>query len=601
MAVDDDEVTDVTRSSLLYYEGQAPTWRQYRAAYRTRFWEDNPFTSGPDPMLAKKDDGLPFKEEANKIWPFVTALVANLFYRNPRTQVELPNVWETEKGRPKNIEELPEIVTGYLDEFLKRVDIRPVTTNAYQLALMYEASALKLGVSDRRKGTILNRMWSQAIPHWEMILDRDADSPETMAYLGHMRWELRDRAAEIVDASLDQFEQHELSDYLDDSLDQPTDARGKKLKKYVRLLEFYDLLAEEQRFYVVEGATADGVVCRPVGRPGPLPYEFPNGDPALPILPVILSNVPDHPCQGLAAVSRVYQLNAEQNMILTVLANAFRREAGRVILYKDGVDDKALSQIMRGRDLEMVKVAITNGSLESLFHVLDLPAVGGSLEKFVAVLQAAWQDTQGVSDLQQGKQGAYLSATEASLLAGFGEATSGDIQLRMAMALGKFSQLALAVTAAHVGTKSLSVRLGSRVAKLTKDIAEMPWAVDIVDSASTPVKNLRKQEAFLQILPRLIELSQLASGTMPSPPGAPPVPVPAAVQKLAQEVLNFMQQKWDLPEGMSWDALAVIAEKQTAQQMQAEEAAKEAQAEQGRALVEQLPARTNAPPALQGG
>lgn len=594
--VSDDEVTDVVRVSLAYYELQRPVWRWYQLAYKTQFWSDNMFSPTMPDLRGVGDDGQPFKIEANKVWPFVQALVANLFYRNPRTQVELPRVWDmkpAKAGRKKKLDELPDVVSGYLDEFLERSGVREQSTMAYQLALMYEVCAFKLGIdmTKRRKGDLVSRTWVRAIPHWELILDRDASALDQQAYRGHLRYELREDAEEIVQESIPEDERLVQSDYLADGFTRP-EGDLKPLRRYVRLLEFYDLLADEQRFYLVTGGSERGAVAKPIGKIAPrMPYEYPDGTPGVPILPVILSNVPEKPCQGIAAVSRVYQLNAEQNAMLTTLANAFRRDAGRVILHKEGIPEAALAQIQSGRDLTLVPMPSESGSLAANFQALDLPQVSGTLDKYMTVLQSSWSETQGATDLMQGKQGDYLSATEASLLAGFGEATSGDLQQRMALAMAALSRFHLTVTAAEM-KRPVGVRVGSKILELEKDTAEMPWNVSIVDSAATPVRDMRKKEGFIQILPQLIQLAQLASG------GTQEEPTPPAVQRLAQEILNYMQQLWALPQSFSWDALAVLDEQRAAE----ETATAEEQVDsRGRELLGRLEAMVGAPGPLQEG
>lgn len=552
MEVSHDDVTDIVRQNFTRFENRRKNWQYHRAAYMSEFWTNNSWSGVKD--LDTSDDGLPFKVEVNQIQPFVAAQIASLFYRAPRTTAQLPNVWERTPGRPRTLDDWPDIVTAYLDEWLQRADVQRQTTYAYQLAMMYDASGFKLGIdmSKNRKGDLVSRSWLQAVPRWECIWDEEAEGPSQQAYRGHLRWERLDRAREIVGDELADIAPTEMNDYLTAG---PNNVQtGQRLKAYVQILEFYDLMKMEQRFYVITGPS-QASAAKPVGKVGGIPYELPSGAPGIPLIPVILTNVPEYPMRGTAAVGRVYQLNAERNLLLTILANAMRRDVGRVVLHDDRLDDQAIAQLVRGRDLELIKIDTkAGGSLANIMHPVMFPPTSPTIDKYMQHLGSAWSDTQGSSDLMQGKQGKYLSATESQLLAGYGEAASGDLQSRMADAVCEAAELQLVMTAEHMHSDGVTVRVGSDSFHLTKDIAKAPWTIGIVDSASTPVKDMKKRDAFLQVQPQLMALTAQASGGPPGPDGNPAVP--EAVQRQAQEQLNYLVQLFGLPESMSWDSLS---------------------------------------------
>lgn len=545
MEIDDQDVSQVLNETQRRYDDRRVTWRRHRAAYKTDFWSENQWN-----RLFTADDGLPIKIQVNQIQPFVSAQISNLFYRQPRTTASLPNVWETGPGRPKSVEDFPDIVTGYLDEWLVRSGMQRVSTYAYQLALMYDASAFKIGIDLKKKGDMVSRSWVQALPRWECLWDEEAETPDQQAYRGHLRWERVDRVEELLGVDLpDDIKPQAMTDFLE----QETTPREGRLKKYVKLLEFYDLLAGEQRFYVVDGTTTGSLRARPVGEVGPIPYTFPDGSPGIPLVPVVLTNVPEYPMQGVAAVARLYELNAERNLMLTLLANSVRRRAGLALLHKK-LESPVIAALQRGRDLELIEVE-GEGSLENKIHALQLPPMDSSLPEYVGMLQQAWSDTQGAADLQQGKQLKYASASEANLLAGYGEAASGDLQQRMVFAISECARLELVMTAEHMGKAGVTVRVEGRPEQLTKEICRMPWTIGIVDSAATPVRDMRKRDSFEKAQPTLLELTKISAGGN----GEDGQPMPAELVKAAQEQLNYMVQLYGLPESMSWDALGQVA------------------------------------------
>lgn len=549
----DNDVSQVLNDTMRRFEKRRQTWRWHRAAYKTEFWTENKW----DKVL-EGDDGLPIKVQVNQVLPFIAAQIANLFYRLPRTSAQLPNVYETTPGRQPG-SGWPDIVTGYLDEWIVRSGMQRKSTYAYQQALLYDASGFKVGVDmKRKKGDMISRSWVRPIPRWELLIDEETEDEDQEAYRGHLRWERVDRVEALVGAPLPSgLKPEAMVDYLD----RPTGPDEQRLKRYVRILEYYDLIEQEQRFYLVSGSTDGSYRAQQLGDTAPIPYEMPDGTPGVPIIPVVLSNVPEYPLQGVAAAGRIYQLNAERNFMMTVLANSMRRRAGLALLYKD-LDDAVIAALEKGRDLALIKVEGpgSEGSLESKIAPIKLPPMDSSLPEYLGALQQAWSDTQGASDLQQGKQLKYATASESQLLAGYGEASSGDLQQRMVFAISQCAALQLVMTGEHMGKRGITVRVEGKPQQLTKDMCEMPWTIGIVDSAATPVRDMRKRDAFQQAQPVLLELTRIAAGKDEKGADLPP-----EVVKQAQEQLNYMVQLYGLPEQMGWDALSQVAGKAEAQ------------------------------------
>lgn len=553
MKLKDTDIADIVGFELGRHAEFRPWWRRYRSAMQTEFWSNNLWSEVRN--LDTTEDGLPFKVEVNRIQPFISSQVSNLFYRMPRTSVQTPAVLDPRgAGRPKDTSGWPDLVSTYLDEWLSWSRAQTKSTKAYELALLDGWCAIKQGYSRARKGSPLQRMWVSIVPAWECIWDRTAEEPEGQAYRGHLRWERVDRAAQIVGVSPDEIEKLVRPEYARPYLDDAEIQREEKApKSHVRLLEFYDLREKQQMFYIVDGdisRTPEGLRVIPVGDATPMPYSLSNDDPAPPLTPVVLAALPDQPLNGIPAVARVYRLNAEQNLMLTVLANAVRRDAGRAVLHDSRVSDSMLDELRKGRDLAFIKVDGETGNLANLFHALQVQPTSTTIDKMLAALDQAWSATQGTSDLQQGKQGKYLSATESSILAGYGEAASSDLQQRMANAVGAAGELQLRMIGEHA-PNGVDVKIGDEWVTLTKEIAHQPWAVGIVDAAATPIKDQRKRDAFVGIQPVLLELTKVAAGA----PGEDGQPANPALQRAAKLQLNYMVQLFGLPDEMSWDAI----------------------------------------------
>lgn len=543
----DAEVADILAGHFACVSRDREVNRWYRAAYQTKFWSDNPWKK----LGMDGNDDFPVKVEVNQVWPFVSAHVANLFFRRPRFQVLPPAVYEPRRGRPRQLKGANDIVAAYLDDWVWRSGTRARSTLAYQIALMYGSAAFKTGIR-QGSGDSVSRSWSQVLPPWEALWDRDAQTAEQQAFRGHVRWERLSRIREITGDKLEGVEGLPLPDYLIDGgrpRSQSPTGKQRAYSNYAQVLEFYDLEEDEQRFYLVEGYDQD-VSVRQLGETMPCPFRRPDGTPGDPIVPVILSNTPEKPWEGVSAVGRIYPLAAEQNLLLTVVANQMRRDANRIVLYlkQAGLDDDTIEAIRTGGDLTFV--GVNTATLDGAFRVLEMPDMSGSLAQYKAWLEIARQDTQGSSDLMQGRQGKYLSATEAGLLSAYGEATSSDLQQRMMDAITAAGQVQLWLNAEET-SQGLNVLVGAEYQRLTPELMSVPWELTITDAAATPARDQARKADLLAVQELLLMLVTTGAGGPD-----PATPLRPEVSRLAQEMLDYVVQLWRLPESMSWTALS---------------------------------------------
>lgn len=572
------------------------SWRQWhRNAYATDFWAGNHWSgkiAGTQAELMEHfgwdSDGIPVKLQVNQVEPFVSGRVANLFYRNPTTTATAPRVLPPRKrGRPRSMVGASDAVTGYLDDWLLRSDVKEATTYGYQMALMYGHSAFKLGAlyGERVTGSALERVWVDTLPPWEVVLDRRARNRQTEAYRGHFRWELIEDAREIVEDNLDGIEPVEMPDYLVDGYHASPRAGEHLLKLYVPLLELYDIPGERQCFYVATSLSKEHCALKKVGKDSPIPYTLPSGRPGVPIEPIILSNLPEYPLHGLSAVKRIYQLNAEDNLMLSIVVSAMRRDAARVILYlkSANIDQRVIEAIESGRDLTLV--GIDHNTLQGIFQVLTMPTLAPTLDKAREFVDKARQEASASSEFMQGKQLKYATAEEARHVAAYGELSVSEVGDRMAEALARTTEFVLAITAAEMDDDIL-ISGPEGDLHLTKDIASLSWTIGITDSASTPTRDLQRKAEWAAVKKDLVELIGLASAPLvPQGQVDPTVSVSAnavspQVQRMAQEMLNYLVKLYQLPDSMSWDAIAAAVEPKAER--------KDGRMEEARALLQRL-------------
>lgn len=599
-----EEVQAAWNDHVRHVEEERAAWRLHRAMNRNKFWQEGrPW--GMDAMEATRR--FPFLVESNKFSPWISAMVASMFLRRPRSAVTLPAVQASKPGRKASTQDLGDAIRGFIDDCLSRTDVQEQAKRAYTLALMYEASGFRLGFHDRDDDTddgekkaknyadrpdVIDRIWIEAIPRWEMVLDRFA-SPGEERFRGHVRYRSIDDALEMFGESAN-LRPVAMADFLETGISGvvPVDAYGSErgFSGYVLILEWYDLCAGTQSFYAVEGS---GRSLRQIGTTEAMPWTHADGCPACPLIPAVLLSDPEYPLNGIAAAARVAGINAEKNLGGTIVVNAARRDAARNLLVTKGyLEPEAYNRLAAGRDLELIEVAEkqTGRGLDLANNLAPFPAppISSSVPALMETMERFWRDAQGTSDNAQGRQGKYLSAQEAQLLAVYGERASTEIQSVMLRTLVQVARMFLTILRTAMvdeGVEKLQLRVQGKPVTLTLAALQQPWEIAIADSASTPIGDQARKEEWSKIAPQMMELARLAFGVQdPQQP-----PVPPAVQIVARETYRALHVLHGLPESMSLDAIRSEIESATKEAQRLEAAAAKAQDLLGAAPTNGLP------------
>lgn len=545
------------------------TWRMYRAAFDGRFWEaPNIWTRGPRALMnfAENTNSIPVKNQVNIVRARVNALLAQLYYRKLRTSATPPIFMANKPGRPKEIS--PQLVEGMSalgSELLNRGDFEAMSTHAYQLSLMYGASAFKTSIDDTVKGDAIDQLSVDVILPWNLLLDERARSGR-WRWQGHVRYEpvewFEDKFGS--EALPDKIHATHIPDFLEDGLDSHADDEHRD-PSYLRVLEVYD----RHKVITVGSSEAKGELSYwladnsnpklfPLGE-SPFPFADVVGRGITGITPVVLQNVPEYPLHALSTIDNLYELAAERNLLLSILASAMRRDAARVILFlsERGVNQGVLDQIAEGRDLALVE--IEGETLEGLFKELDIPRMAGSLDKYKQWLTEARQEVQPGAELiagrPSGKGKTPLSATESNRLAGAADADTGQVGKRMALALSdNLEQQAVVLATAMKDNreKALKFRSGQDVVTIPREVLMESWSWGIQDSTATPAREAQTRADFVAIAQPLLDLALVATEQPDTPVG-----------NMAQRQIDFYVEKWDLPDNFLWDFISDVEEVET--------------------------------------
>ena len=539
---------------------QRPAWLQRREAYAHRLWGDRRPTVDLLKALGGaigEGDPLPIKMQVNLIEAWVRRQTSAMFMRNPHADVVGPAVVDATRRKIIGADVLA-AVSAVCDDWLRRTEIQEMSTHAMRIALLYPGAAFKVGydASEDHTAEPLDRVWLDVLPPWETMWDARARDMRRQRYRGHLRWETVEAASEMMDADLSGAALDQLPDYVIEGNTASSDRKGDD--HYVQILEFYDLIEKTQRWFLVvdakEGTSGPrleehGLTAK--GTPRPIPYTWGDKRPAVPLQPVVLHNIPEHPLSALAPAVVSEEFGAERSLHQTVLANAFRRDMARVQFYDKTsgmMTPTVLGEVRNAWDRQLVGVDANGAPLDKLFADLPAAQIAPVVQAYQAWLESGYQSSQAASPLANGDQLKYASATETQALLAGDEAAASEPAARMAQALGRACELMLVILAAEAGT--VSVRRGSRSLTLRKEDLFERWQVTVVDAHSTPMRQAQAQQQFAGIQSQLMELAKLASD-----PTTPPF-----VKAMAEAQMTYIGEEWNLPETMRPAALQHRAE-----------------------------------------
>lgn len=539
-----EDTSKLLANHLKWVEDRRPQWQRHRSAYLDRFWKDVKGGRRGRPTTNLGGGGTIHaqahihKVEINMVKPWITSFLASLYYKGIHFTVEPDQIAADDEGKERDTR-VAAAIKKVVDRFFATEAAEDVAERAFSMGLLYSGGgAFKISrdkpdpLIEGEKAT--DMVWIDSMPPWEAVWDRRARSRRAMRYIGHLTFmSAEDVRAEFGKGSED--DPRPLPDVVLEGFRAPAGETDLDAS-YFAIFEFNDLTAThkmkvegkevetrgEFRVYLVEGMTETAEPKLTLLHDGPEPYVWPSGKPAINIEPFIPDPVPDYPLDSVAGVTSVYELNKELNEASSVLADAYRRDAGRIIFYlKDKVDEKVMELVTSG--VPLIFCGIDGETLLGLFEELKLPPISDTLLKYRQALLDALDSTQLLADFTRGKAGEYLSATEVANLVNYTETTIGRVRKRMDKALAKGAQLYLRVLAEAQAAlfedektvPPIVVELDDGPFELTMEDLERRWVLQLVDTASTPVAAAQQRADFLTVLPQMLELASIQGLEVP--------------------------------------------------------------------------------------
>lgn len=458
-----------------YWEEKSAELRRYKDAYETKFWANEAY------------DNTMIRVETSDAFSYIEGFIASLFTKTPAVVIGA-DIAAT-GGDPK-------LAQAAGNRFL--YNQREQLEIASRLALIYDYAALKLCPEDSNE--MLDRVAIEAIPCWEVIVDRDASSEENARFVGHNYFMTMVEAKEKFGNK--KFVPVPKQDYFEEYTSRSNAFTGEAYNDlpdeylYVEVCEIYDLLHDEVYYWSPNHHEGDRLLERAA-----IPIRTYN-DNALPNITLLYySRCPSKPMEGLSALARVYDQIYEKNILRTYWANAIRRDS-RQYLYKEGAfDEEQLAKITAGVDGAMIGCDVD--SLAGLIQPVGVEPISSNFDRYLAYIE---QDINRGSILAPFSRGeaTKATATEITALAQYSASEIGKMAREKDQALEKIVNIyirLLDLLADEGETAVLDVEGEARV--ITPQDLEGKFRINALDQGSTPLSDALRKQNLISLIPTL--------------------------------------------------------------------------------------------------
>ncbi len=457
-----------------FWREKAGELKRYKDAYETKFWESEAY------------DTTMIRIETSDAFGYIEGFIASLFTKTP--SVIVGDDIAATGGDAK-------LAQAASNRFLYTQ--REQLEIASRLALIYEYSALKLCPQDSNE--MLDKVSIEAIPCWEVMVDRDASDEKTSRFIGHNYFitlpEAKKKFGNKVFTPVpkqDYFDNYEpRTNLYDESLaNLPDDYL------YVEIVELYDLLYDEVYYWSPNYSGGEKVLDR-----ASIPIRTYNDNPLPNITTLYYSRCPSKPMDGLSALARIYDQIYEKNILRTYWANAVRRDS-RQYLYKEGsFDEEQLAKITAGIDGAMI--GVDEDSLAGLIQQVGVEPISSNFDRYLAYIE---QDINRGSILAPFSRGeaTKATATEITALAQYSASEIGKMAREKDQALERITEIyirLLDLLADEGETAVLDVEGEARV--ITPTDLDGKFRINALDQGSTPLSDAMRKQNFLALLPTL--------------------------------------------------------------------------------------------------
>lgn len=454
-----------------YWQSRQADMRRLRSAYLTRFFEDG---DGDDSSI---------RVETSDAYTFIESYIASLFEKSPAVEAD------SMKADADNVQLARQCVNNWIARNRKALE------NGSRLSLIYPMAFFKL--APRESDDPLQRVSIRALEPWTVILDRDADLWDEQRYCGHCYFLPLTEAKKKWGGK--KFKPVSKPAYFDETGAEDNTGALPDDFKYVEIVEFYSLL--DDMLYIFSPNLGEG--SRLLDK-RPIPLRHYDDTPAVPLVPLYYSRVPDKPLDGYSALSRVYDQLAEKNIMRTFWANAIRRDSRQYLVREGAMDEDALAKITAGVDGAIIPV--DTESLDGVIRSVPVEPMTGNFDRYAAAIESDIQRGSIISANTRG-EATKATATEVAALSQYTASEIGRLARERDEAIEMIATIFCRMMVYTLKEDEKPVILVKKKPQfVTADKLDGDYRFFALDQAATPLSNDRKRRQLLELLPVLGQL-----------------------------------------------------------------------------------------------
>lgn len=554
------QVERLLTNHMTWVDTHRGEWLAIRNMYSDQFWMErgsDKSSMQPSAVLSSSDAPL---FEVNRLRPWFDSYVASLFYRGFKSTVKRDPVITDDE--PLIVE--TDGVRALLDRWYQTEDFQAVSELVFTAGLAYHRCGVKLVEGPRKR--IVDRLGIQFMEPWECVWDPRSKSAEDARYIGHLSY----MSVEDILQKYGHLVEHPYA--------RPDVIRDGWVSSSIDSDESYALVLELYQPKAMYNEGVRGVKCvylldqkggivevndKPTLRETAIPYDTSDGLPAVPIVPVVLTSMPEASLDGIPAAATVYNINFELNCVAAWLGQATKLDAARIGLADmSRLDAESKAALTEGIDHAILN---TTGGTENVFAWATPPPFPSSMLQFMGFISSSFESTQGTAPSTRGEPVQYISATGDANLAAYSETKLGMLRAKVDRVVVSLSHLYLRAldalmadseegdedaeeveTAAEASVQVIHL-VGDDEKQLEVDRVQLGlrWILGIVDGPNTPAKTEKAKADIVQVAPMLQQWATVAAS-----PQTPPM-----LATVAQRMYDELVKRFDMPKSLTWEAV----------------------------------------------
>jgi len=489
---------------------------------------------------AKEDQDQQITVETSRGYELIESYVASLFTRDPAVIVS-PDL----RGRGD-----AEVTQAVCNDFLSRS--RDAIEQATRLGLIYPASFLKMAPIPGPDP--LQRVDTEAVAPWDVIVDASAPNWRSQRYVGHRYLIPLEEAKQRFGNK--KYAPRSFYRFLDDEGEEGSNLRGVKrnearggpldvtgrglpaglTEEFIEVVEFYDLTPGQDAMVVWspdyqngdkflfkgvkvqvgssldtevenpdEGQTNAEIEDESVTFTG-IPYRTASGRIVPPIVPMYFTCDPNVPLRGYSALRRSQDYCTEINIVRTYQANAVRKCARQWVAEKGLLDADAAAKLSQGMDGEIIEVELSNGqTLGGSFMPVPHSPTPPELELYIRQVDNDFGRGSIMAPFTRG-EATRATATEVTALAAYTSSEVGRHARTRDSAIAELARVYSVMLSLILDDSTEPLFIANKPTLLTSDDLITDFKFYAADTGSTAMGDAAKRRNIVELTNLLVQL-----------------------------------------------------------------------------------------------